>query len=227
MKNLLVITVVVFSVVGFSLTTVAQTPLIDRELFFGNPEYAGAQISPDGKYVSFVKPLNGTLNVWVKGVDEPFSSARPMTNDQARPVRQYFWSRDGKYILFVQDKGGDENFNVYAVNPSDKPAEGSPVPAARNLTDAKGVRAIIQNVPRSEPDFIYVGINERDKAWHDIYKVKISTGEKSLVAQNNDRYQGLIFDNADKPRLAIRSAQNGDTEILRLEDGGKATMIYS
>jgi hypothetical protein len=72
-----------------------------------------------------------------------------------------------------------------------------------------------------------VGINDRDKAWHDIYKVKISTGDKTLVAQNNDRYQGLIFDNADKPRLAIRSAQNGDTEILRLEDGGKATMIYS
>lgn len=209
-------------------TAAAQLPaLIDRELFFGNPEYAGAQISPDGKYISFVKPLNGTLNVWVKGVDEPFEAARPMTNDQARPVRSYFWSRDGKYILFVQDKGGDENFNVYAVNPMDKPAAGSPVPAARNLTEAKGIRAMIQNVPRSEPDAIYVGINDRDKAWHDIYKVKISTGERTLVAQNNDRYQGLIFDNADKPRLAVRSAQNGDTEILRLEDGGKATLVYS
>jgi dipeptidyl aminopeptidase/acylaminoacyl peptidase len=206
----------------------AQLPaLIDREVFFGNPEYAAAQISPDGKYISFIKPLNGTLNVFVKGFDEPFEAARPMTNDQKRPVRQYFWSRDGKYILFVQDNGGDENFNVYAVNPADKPAAGSLVPAARNLTDAKGIRAIIQNVPRSEPDAIYVGMNDRDKAWHDIYKVKISTGEKTLVAQNNDRYQGIIFDNADKPRLAVRSAQNGDTEILRLDDGGKATKIYS
>src|SRR5580765_6416134 len=139
MKNLIAVAFVFLCFVGSSfIVSAQQPPLIDRELFFGNPEYAGAQISPDGKYVSFVKPLNGTLNVWVKGVDEPFSSARPMTNDQARPVRQYFWSRDGKYILFVQDKGGDENFNVYAVNPSDKLAEGSPVPAARNLTEAKG-----------------------------------------------------------------------------------------
>ena len=222
------ITAVLLFLVVFAVSAFAQQPpLIDREVLFGNPEYAGAQISPDGKYISFIKPLNGTMNIWVKGVSEPFDAARPMTNDQKRPVRSYFWSRDGKYILFVQDQGGDENFNVYAINPADKPAAGSQVPAARNLTEAKGVRAMIQNVPRSEPDAIYVGINDRDKAWHDIYKVKISTGERTLVAQNNDRYQGLIFDNADKPRLAVRSAQNGDTEILRLDDGGKATMIYS
>lgn len=203
-----------------------QPALIDRELIFGNPEYAGAQISPDGKYISFIKPLSGTMNIWVKGVDEPFDAARPMTNDQSRPVRSYFWSRDGKFILFVQDKGGDENFNVYAINPVDKPAEGSPVPSARNITDAKGIRAMIQAVPDSDPDAIYVGINDRDKAWHDLYKVKISTGERTLINENRDRYQGMIFDNTDKMRLAVRSAQNGDTEILNIGADGKATKIY-
>ncbi|MEO6050812.1 MAG: prolyl oligopeptidase family serine peptidase [Pyrinomonadaceae bacterium] len=206
----------------------AQQPaLIDREVFFGNPEYAGAQISPDGKYISFVKPYKDTMNVWVKGIDEPFNAARPMTADTARPVRNYFWSRDGKYILFVQDKGGDENFNVYAVNPADKPTAGSDVPAARNLTDAKGIRAMIQAVPKSDPDAIYVGLNDRDKAWHDLYKVKISTGERTLINENRDRYQGMVFDNADKARLAIRVPQNGDTEILRLDADGKTKLIYS
>jgi dipeptidyl aminopeptidase/acylaminoacyl peptidase len=211
----------------FAGSAIAQLPaLIDREIFFGNPEYAGAQISPDGKLISFIKPYKDTMNVWVKGVDEPFTAARPMTADTARPVRQYFWSRDGKYILFVQDKGGDENFNVYAVNPADKPAVGSDVPTARNITDAKGIRAIIQDVPKSDPDVIYVGINDRDKAWHDLYKVKISTGERTLVSENHDRYQGMIFDNNDKMRLAVRSAQNGDTEILRIGPDGKAAKIY-
>ncbi|MGD9562370.1 MAG: alpha/beta fold hydrolase [Pyrinomonadaceae bacterium] len=201
-------------------------PLVDREVIFGNPEYAGAQISPDGKYISFIKPLNGTMNIWVKGFDEPFSAARPMTADSARPVRNYFWSRDSKYILFVQDKGGDENFNVYAVNPAEKPAAGSNVPAARNITAAKGVRAMIQAVPDSDPDAIYVGINDRDKAWHDLYKVKISTGERTLISENHDRYQRMIFDNTDKLRLATRAAQNGDTEILKVAADGKATKIY-
>lgn len=223
MKKLILSIVVLFCVTGLF---AQQPPLIDRELIFGNPEYAGAQISPDGKYISFIKPLNGTMNIWVKGVDEKFEAARPMTNDQARPVRSYFWSRDGKYILFVQDKGGDENFNVYAVNPADKPAAGSPVPAARNLTDAKGIRAMIQAVPESDPDAIYVGINDRDKAWHDLYKVKISTGERTLISENRDRYQEMVFDNADRLRLATRSAPNGDTEILKIGADGKATKIY-
>ncbi len=206
----------------------AQQPaIIDREILFGNPEYAGAQISPDGKFVSFIKPYKDTLNVWVKGADEPFSAARPMTADLARPVTQYFWSRDGKYILYVQDKGGDENYNVFAVNPAEKPAAGADVPAARNITAGKSIRARIQSVPKSDPDALYVGINDRDPAWHDLYKIKISTGERTLVTQNKDRLAGMLFDNADKLRLAIRSPQNGDTEILKVNADGSTAKIYS
>jgi len=97
-------------------------PLIDRELFFGDPEISGAQISPDGQFIAFIKPYKGTRNIWVKRTAEPFDSAKPITADTSRPIRQYFWSRDGQYILFAQDKGGDENFNVYAVKPSESPA---------------------------------------------------------------------------------------------------------
>ena len=96
-------------------------PIIDRELFFGNPEISGAQISPDGRYISFLKPYKDTRNIWVKRTSDPYSAAKLITNDTKRPVTQYFWSRDGKYILFVQDQGGDENFNVYAVDPASSP----------------------------------------------------------------------------------------------------------
>src|SRR5687768_12435064 len=142
-----------------SAQTGAQPPIIDRDLFFGDPEISGGQISPDGKFIAFVKPFKGTRNIWVKRTEEPFDAAKPVTNDQSRPITQYFWSRDGKYILFVQDKAGDENYLVYAVNPADSPAAGQDVPAARNLTDAKGVRAVIFAVPRSEPDAMYIGLN--------------------------------------------------------------------
>jgi hypothetical protein len=59
--------------------TIAQSgklpPLIDRELFFGNPEFAGAQISPDGRYVSFLKPYKDTRNIWVKGINDSYANA--------------------------------------------------------------------------------------------------------------------------------------------------------
>src|SRR5574341_631635 len=201
-------------------------PLIDRELFFGDPELAGAQISPDGKFIAFMKPFKGTRNIWVKRTEDPFDKAKPITADTARPIPAYFWSRDGKYILFVQDKAGDENYLVYAVNPADAPAAGQEVPAARNLTDVKGVRAQIYAVPRTDPDLIYVGLNDRDKAWHDLYKVKVSTGERTLVRQNTERIVGWTFDLKDQLRLAGRVDEQGNTDILRVDDKG-FTKVYS
>ena len=201
-------------------------PLLDRELFFGDPEISGAQISPDGQFVAFVKPFKGTRNVWVKRTGEPFTAAKPITNDQKRPITGYFWSRDGRYILFVQDQGGNENYNVFAVNPADSPAAGQEVPAARNLTDAKEVRASIYSVPRDAPDVIYVGLNDRDRAWHDLYRVKISTGERTLVRKNTDRIAGWLFDRAGNARFAARIAENGDYETLRVDENG-LTKVYS
>src|SRR5262245_21232551 len=203
-----------------------QAALIDREVFFGDPEIIGGQISPDGQFIAFIKPYKGTRNIWVKRTSEPFSAARAITNDTTRPIPAYFWSRDGKYILFVQDKGGDENYNVYAVNPGETPAAGQEVPTARNLTDLKGVRAEIFDVPKVDPDAMYVGLNDRDKSWHDLYKINISTGEPTLIRKNTDRITGWMFDLKGTLRLASRSADNGDTDILRVDpDGFKK--IYS
>ncbi|HEX8250761.1 MAG TPA: prolyl oligopeptidase family serine peptidase, partial [Pyrinomonadaceae bacterium] len=212
---------------SFAQSKDSMPPLIDREIFFGNPEIAGAQISPDGRFISFIKPYKNVRNIWVKGTSEPFEKARVVTAEAKRPIPNYFWSRDGKYILFVKDNDGDENFNVYAVNPSEAPAGGADVPAARNLTDAKKIRAFIYNVPESDPDAIYVGLNDREPAWHDLYKVKISTGERTLVRKNTDRLTGWVFDNKDMLRLASRSTPSGETEILRVDADGKFTKIYS
>src|SRR5450756_1089857 len=141
-------------------------PLIDRELLFGNPEIAGAQISPDGKYLAFVKPWNATLNIWVKKAAEPFSAARLLTTEAKRPVAGFGWTRDGKYVVYVKDNDGDENFNLYAVDPAATPAAGAQAPPSRDLTGLKGVRVIQYSAPKSDPDTLYIGINDRDKAWH-------------------------------------------------------------
>src|SRR5438270_3142161 len=162
-------------------------PIIDRELIFGNPEIAAAELSPDGKYLAFLKPWKDTRNVYVKSVDEPFSAARLLTTESKRPVAGYFWTWDSKYILYVKDKDGDENYNVYAVDPAAKPAAGAEAPPSRDMTGLKGTRLEIIEGTKSAPDTIYIGLNDRDKAWHDLYKLKISTDEKPLVRKNTER----------------------------------------
>ncbi|HLW54788.1 MAG TPA: alpha/beta fold hydrolase [Candidatus Angelobacter sp.] len=201
-------------------------PLIDRELLFGNPEISQAQLSPDGKYLAFQKPWKDTRNIYVKGVDETFSAAHLVTTEAKRPIAGYLWSRDSKYIVYVKDNDGDENFNVYAVDPAAKPAAGADAPASRDLTGLKGVRVQLYAAPKNDPDVVYIGLNDRDKAWHDLYKLKISTGEKSLMRKNTERIASWDFDVQGNLRLATRSAENGDTEILRV-DADKFTKIYS
>lgn len=199
-------------------------PLIDREVFFDDPVIAGGQISPDGAYISFLKPYEGTRNIWVKTLDAPFEEALPVSNETARPISGYFWSRDGQYLLYVMDHLGDENFNIYAVDPQ-QAAEGV-IPEARNITNMEGVRVQIFHISRIDPDLMFVGLNNRDKAWHDLYSLNISTGELTLIRENTNRYTSWIFDHEDQLRMASRSTQDGTSELWRMDPEGE-TLLYS
>ena len=123
--------------------------MIDREIIFGNPEIAAAQISPNGQYIAFLKPWKETRNLYVKAVGEPFSAARLLTTEAKRPIPGYFWTRDSKSILYVKDNDGDENFNVYAVDPSAKPDAGAEAPPARDLTGLKACASCCMRLRRA------------------------------------------------------------------------------
>jgi len=223
--NKLILSAVTGTLLASSLAA-QQPPIIDRALFFGEVQIAGAQISPDGQYISFLKPYKGTRNIWVKKASEPFSAARPVSAEAVRPVRGYFWSRDSKYLLYSQDAGGDENFNIYAIDPTLAADAKTGVPPTRALTDLKKVRTVIFAAPRSKPDILYIGLNDRDPRWHDLYELHLSTGEKTLIRKNTEQIASWDFDNAGNLRLAERTNQAGDTEILRVDpDGFKK--IYS
>jgi hypothetical protein len=213
-----------FIVLALGSATLAQMPpLIDRELFFGDPQISGSQISPDGQFITFIKPFHNVRNIWVKARMETFDQARPLTADTLRPVTSYFWSHDSKYILFVQDKGGDENFRVYAVDPK---ASGDPVPPARDLTPMEKVRAMIVDVPKSTPDEIIIGLNDRDPALHDVYRLNLTTGVRTLIRKNSDNVAGWMTDLKGVLRLGIRQTADGGTEILNI-DGEKLVPVYS
>ena len=200
-------------------------PLLDRELFFGDPQVSGAQLSPDGRYISFIKQYKDVRNIWVKTIDAPFDQARPVTADK-RPIPGYFWSRDGQRLLYVQDKGGNENFHVYAVDPSAGAEADTGVPPARDLTPLENVRAAIYAVPKSTPNEILVGLNDRDPEYHDVYRVDLTTGQRTLLIKNTDKIGGYVFDLSGQVRLAIRPTPGGGGELLRV-DGDKLTRLQT
>jgi dipeptidyl aminopeptidase/acylaminoacyl peptidase len=201
-------------------------PLIDRETFFGDPEITGAQISPDGHWITFRRPYRDVMNIWVKAIDEPFDDARPITADTERPVGGYFWTEDSRYVLYIQDRGGDENYHLYAVDPASAPESATGVPPARDLTPYGAMRAMIISLPESTPNQIVVGLNDRDPSLHDVYRVNIDTGERELVIQNDANIAGWLADLEGNIRMGLRIDDEGTTEVLRVDEAGAMTKVY-
>jgi dipeptidyl aminopeptidase/acylaminoacyl peptidase len=184
---------------------VAGTTVIPRSALFGNPEKTQGRLSPDGKYVSFIAPRDGVLNIWLAERGK-LDAAKPITNDQKRGIRQHFWAFDNKHVLFIQDEGGDENFHLYAVDVV--------AGTQKDLTPFKGIRAEIMGLSWKKPGVIAVGINDRVPEWHDLYEVDLSTGKRVLVLQNTQEISGYNLDFDLKPRIASKNDADG-TELLR------------
>jgi len=222
-KNLFLLVLVLLSLQVFSQQK--EAPIIDREIFFGNPEISRGQLSPDGQWISFLKEYDGIMNIWVKKFDEPFDKAKALTNNE-RPIGGYFWTYDSKNILFVKDNKGDENYNIYGVKPNAEVDKDTGVPASKNLSPMKDVRVQIFQVSKKNPNEIMVGINDRDKAWHDLYKLDINTGKLDLLYENTNRITGWNFDWDENPRLAYRTNEAGFSEIHRIDGDNQFTKIY-
>ena len=182
----------------------AEQRLIPRELIFGNPERAGAQISPDGTHLSWLAPVDGVLNVWVAPVEDP-SKGKAVTKDTNRGIRRYFWAYDNTHLVYMQDKGGDENWRVYAVNVKDG--------SEKDLTPFEKTAARIQHVSPEKPDEILVALNNRDPRYHDIHRVSLATGKMTLV-QKNDEFVGFVTDDDFRVRLAMKMTPDGGSEYF-------------
>ena len=183
----------------------AGIALIPRSALFGNPEKAQARVSPDAKYISFIAPRNGVLNVWLAERGK-LDAAKPITNDQKRGIRQHMWSFDNRHILYLQDLDGDENWHVHAVDV----VSGED----KDITPYKGARAEIVDLSWKKPGVVAVGLNDRAPEWHDLWEINIATGERTLVEENNKEIAGYLVDFDLKPKLAIKNNADG-TELFR------------
>lgn len=191
-------------------TIMPNVPLIPRSILFGNPERDSPRISPDGTQIAFRAPVDGVMNVWVAPVDDP-RKARAITSDKHRGIRSYFWAYDNEHILYRQDKGGDENWRVFAANVK--------TGATKDLTPFDGVAAQIENVAPEFPDEILVALNNRSPEYHDLHRINIRTGEMKLV-QQNDEFAGFVADDNFQVRLALRMTPDGGSEMLKRDANG-------
>lgn len=194
---------------GAATITVGDTPLIPRAALFGNPVKAGAQLSPDGKWLSWMAPVNGVMNVWVAPSDKP-EAAKAITSVTDRPIPGHSWSANSEQVLFVKDNAGDENFRLYGVNV----ATGK----QQDFTPFDKVRVRLMGGSRKRVDELLVGINNRDPRWHDVHLLNLKTGELKLVMKG-DGYAGFLADDDLQLRLAARPNAAGGVDYFPVKDG--------
>jgi dipeptidyl aminopeptidase/acylaminoacyl peptidase len=181
-------------------------PLTDMKTFFKNGEKVVFQISPDGNYYSYLTSYKNILNVYVQKVGE--ENAVRVTTDTLRSIVNYFWK--GNRIVYMQDVGGDENFQLFSVtNKGDSLKALTPFPGYRSdIIDA------LRYIPGKE-NALLVGINKRDKQYFDPYQLDIQTGKLTLLYENTQNFDGWYTDNSGVIRIATKSDGVNITYLYR------------
>jgi dipeptidyl aminopeptidase/acylaminoacyl peptidase len=191
--------------------------LIDRELFFGNPALASPQLSPDGRWIAFLKEKEGILNLHLVGWGEKLESARALTAEKSRPPAGFTWTRDSRYLLVSQDSGGDENYRLRRLDLTAPADPQTGLPEVQELPIQKGARAMVMSLPKTKPNEALLQVNERDEKYFDVERLDIGTMQRTRVWENQEGCADLVTDLDGNLRLATRMTKDGGTELMRVE----------
>ena len=189
-----VILIILFFIGEYSMAGNTMIPLKD---FFRNPEMSSFSLSPDGKHISYMKPWeegNRMMNVYVRPIDS--NDEIRITDASKRSLYGYFWINDNR-IAYVQDKGGDENIHIYAVDIDGK--------NNIDLTPFENIQARITDDLEDDPNFMLVALNKRNPQIHDVYRLNVNNGDMDMIAENPGNISGWGTDHDGKLRIATTS----------------------
>ena len=166
-------------------------------------------LSPDGKHISYMKPWeegNRMMNVYVRPIDS--NDEIRITDASKRSLYGYFWINNNR-IAYVQDKGGDENIHIYAVDIDGK--------NNIDLTPFENIQARITDDLDDDPNFMLVALNKRNPQIHDVYRLNVNNGDMDMIAENPGNISGWGTDHNGKLRIATTS-DGVNTSLLYREN---------
>ena len=184
--------------------------LLPRKLLFGNPDRRTPKLSPSGRYLAWLAPKAGVMNVYV-AEREDLASARPVTDEKNRPIPEFDWAYDDRHILYSLDQDGDEDVHVFSADIE--------TAARTDLTPFEKTRGLILRLSERAPGVALLGMNDRDAQFHDAYRVDLASGKRELVLKN-EAYSDLVADAALAVRFALKPRPDGGFELVRSGNEG-------
>lgn len=190
------------------------------EDYFARPNASQFKISPDGQYLSYKEKDKDKKNhVYVKELKTGKITKAIVEKDDL--IGSYGWL-DKKRLFYTQDKGGNENTHMYAVDIDGK--------NLKDLTPFEGVTLNYADIIK-DTEFVIVALNKNNKQIFEPYKINFNTGEMTQLYENkdvNNPIDGYLFDKDGNMR-GYTVLENGLTTKTYYKDlvTGKFNLIKS
>lgn len=180
--------------------------LIPRSVLFSDPDKTQVKVSPDGKYLTYLAPHKGVLNIFLAEIND-IENAQPITHYHDQRINAYFWSFEQNQLLFMKDNHGDENHMLFTLNVLNKVVK---------QVSPSGNKAIVIKLSQEIPKQILIGINNRTAEYFDIYKLNLLDGSLIQIFENNN-FTGFLADDNLELRFCFKSNAEGGQEVYRLD----------
>lgn len=191
----------------------AQAEELPVDYFFKNPEFTQVEVSPAGTHIAAVAPVGGRRNLVVLDLESMQATAVTNLTGKQTDIAGYTWATNDRLLFFV-DADGNEAFSVFAVDRDGR--------NGRTLFQgAAGVTFFptsmnILNLLEDDPEHILVSINEKRKAYPDVYRMNINTGRKTVELSNPGYVQGWLADHDGVVRAGLSDTGEPDKLIQRI-----------
>ncbi|MBB6131638.1 S9 family peptidase [Mucilaginibacter lappiensis] len=176
------------------------------EDYFSKPKQSAFKISDDGNYFSYrEKDGFGKRYIYIKDIKTGKTSK--VVSEGNDLISDYGWINK-KRLFYLQDKGGNENFQLYAVDIDGK----NNLP----LTPFKDVKVSSIQTLKEQPDYLIIQMNKDNPQVFEPYKININTGLLVKLYNNKDAKNpvtGYDFDKDGRLR-AYTQQENGTESVL-------------
>lgn len=182
------------------------------EDYFKTPEAYSFQLSPDGKFISYLKRREtGERDLYLK--ETATQKETLLIKQDEDVIRGFFWANNNR-ILYMQDKGGDENHHVYGVDVTGENKS--------ELTPFEGVKVNIIESLKEDEDHVIVQMNKDNPQQEEPYRLNINTGEVTklyTVKAGDPPVSSYDFDRKGNLRAINRIVDGINMELLYKIDG--------
>jgi len=112
-------------------------------------------------------------------------------------------------MLYVKDKGGDENYQLYAIN-----VDGTDF---RALTPFEDVKVMLLNDLKEQPEHVIIQMNKDNPELFEPYRIHIGTGELEKLYENTD---------PASPVMGFHFDKDGNLRALTRQEKGIEYVLY-